>query len=229
MLSKREPRALFRGILGAVTAAGLAAALGIASGAPDAKAPAVPAGPPVPAAPEVSDTRTNMQEAFTNEMNAKERYLLFAKQADRDGYPYVAQLFRACARAEQVHADQDVRAIAWTGGEAKALLQRMASGTTAENLQTAVNLEAYEATQLYPAYLARARADHAPEATRSLNYALATEREHVRLLTAALETLDQRLPARTLYVCPGCGRTVEARDFTKCPNCFASAGKFTAI
>lgn len=71
------------------------------------------------AAPEVGDTRANLQAAFDNEINAKERYLSIAKQADREGYAYVAQLFRACARAEQAHAEQHVHAIAATGGEAK--------------------------------------------------------------------------------------------------------------
>ncbi len=225
----RGTRAMAWGVLGAAAALGLAvAAVGVP---PDAKRESIPEAP-APAAPlVVGDTRANLQNAFDQEMNAKERYLAAAKQADQEGYRYVAQLFRACARAEQVHADRHVHAIAWTGGggEAKALLQRLALGTTAENLRASIDLETYEATQFYPALLARARAEHLPAAARSMNFALAAEREHARLLAAVLETLDQRPATRTFYVCPMCGKTVESRGFKECPNCFTRAGKFIRV
>ncbi len=230
MLFNHHRRAVPRGLLCVVVAVGIAvAALGGTAGTERAKGPEAPVSPAPAVPPVVRDTRTNLQEAFGNEVNAKERYVAAAKQADREGYPYVAQLFRACARAEQVHADQHVHAIAWTGGEAKALLRRLALGTTPENLRLSLELETYEATQLYPALLAQARAEHQPAAVRSLTFALAAEREHARLLAAALKTLDQRLATRTFYVCPMCGRTVESLDFKKCPNCFASARKFIRV
>jgi len=184
--------------------------------------------PPV-AAEASADTRTNLQHAFENEVNVKARYLESAMVADREQYPYVAHLFRACAAAEQVHADRHVTAIAWAGGEAKAFLQKLAMGTTAENLRVAVDLESYEAEQVYPAMLAKAREEHQSHAVRSLNFALAAEREHARLFAAALASLDQRLPARPLHVCSQCGKTVEAVDFKKCPNCFNSARKFQRV
>jgi rubrerythrin len=184
--------------------------------------------PPVvePAAPIVGDTPTNLQAAFTGEMNAKQRYVAFAQRADREGYPGVARLFRACAQAEQVHANEHVHAIAWTGREARAVLERLGVGTTAENLRSAVESETYEVTQFYPALLERARSDHQPMPVRSLTFALSAEREHVGLLTAALASLDRRPPARPIYVCPLCGKTVESLEFRKCPNCFTGAKKF---
>lgn len=226
MLSTREPRTWTRGVLGAVVAIGVAvAALAATPAAKKTEAPVTP----VFMGPEVHETSANLQNVFAGEVNAKERYLAAALQADRDGYPYVAQLFRACARAEQAHAEQHVHAIAWGGAEAKALLQRMALGTTEENLRASVNLETYEATQLYPALLARARADHNTAAVRSMNFALAAEREHARLLAAALATLDLRRATDNLYVCAQCGKTVESRSFAKCPNCFARASGFVSV
>jgi rubrerythrin len=180
-----------------------------------------------PAAPIVRDTPTNLQAAFSGEMNAKQRYLAFADRADREGYASVARLFRACARAEQVHADEHVHAIAWAGAEARALLQKMVVGTTAENLRSAIATESYEVTQFYPALLERARADHEPKAVRSLTFALSAEREHLALLTAALASLDRRPAGGPIYVCGLCGKTVEALSFKKCPNCFTGARRFT--
>jgi rubrerythrin len=182
-----------------------------------------------PAPPDVRDTPANLQLAFAAEVNARERYAAAAKQADREGYPAVAQVFRACARAEQVHADRHVQAIASVGGSARAVLDRPSTGTTAENLKAAIDREIYEATQFYPPLLERARAEGQPMAVRSMTFALSAEREHVRLLTAALETLGSPAPARTAYVCPFCGKTTETLDFRKCPNCFTAAGKFFRV
>lgn len=231
MLFRHDARPASRRALGVVLAAILAmVALAAAAARESQKPVAAPvAQTPEVATPEVGDTPTNLRAAFTEAMNAKTRYDAAAKQADRDGYPYVAQLFRACSRAERVHADQHVHAIAWTGGEARALLGRLALGTTQENLQTAISLETYEANELYPAFLERARADNQPAAVRSLTFALAANREHARLLSAALETFDQRLPVRTLYVCPLCGKTTEALSFDKCPNCYTAAKKFERV
>jgi rubrerythrin len=183
----------------------------------------------VPTPPVVGDTKANLQKAFANEMNAKERYTNYARQADREGYAAAAQLFRACAQAEQIHADRHVHAIAVVGGEARVLLDRVYAGTTAQNLQAAIQTEDYEVNESYPALLARAREDLESEAVRSLTFALSAERDHERLLTAALANLELRPEARPLYVCSYCGRTVETPDFKKCPNCFTDSRKFIRV
>jgi rubrerythrin len=200
-----------------------------AAGAGGAAAKSPTPGAAVPAPPVVGDTRANLQRAFANEMNAKERYTTYAKVADREGYAAVAQLFRACATAEQVHADRHVHAIAVVGGEARVLLDRVYAGTTAENLESAIDSETYEATELYPALLAEARAEQVPDAVRSMAFALATEREHEKMLTEALATLDQRPAVRPLYVCSYCGRTIATLDAGKCPTCFTDAKKFIRV
>jgi rubrerythrin len=201
------------------------------AGAAPKKAKATPAvtAPSAPAAPEILDTPHNLQTAFTNELNAKQRYDAAAKKADFEGYPAVARLFRACGAAEKIHADRHVEAIAWGGGQAKAILERLWIGTTAENLRTAIDLENYEARELYPAMIARARADRQSQAVRSMTYALATERAHAQLLQSALDHLDRRAAVPNLYVCPCCGMTVESLSFKKCPNCFTSARRFTKV
>jgi rubrerythrin len=224
----REFRAIGRTAGGTLLAA-LIAAAAYAAGADPAGSPGASAtkADVTPAAlPVVEDTPKNLQMAFTGEMNAKALYESAARKAQLDGYPYVAELMRACAAAEQVHGDQHVHAIAWSGGEARALLDRISLGKTEENLRAFVELETYEATQLYPAMLEQARHDDKPEAVRSMNYALAAERQHAALFRAALATLDQRLPERPIYVCPTCGNTTEALGFDHCPNCFTPVKKF---
>lgn len=177
-------------------------------------------------APEIKDTAANLQAVFTNEMNARESYLAYAKQAEAESYPAVAKLFRACAKAESIHARRTVQAIALTGMPARALLDRVDLGMTADNLRNALEGERYEMDVFYPALIARAKADHQSMAVRSLTLALGTEREHVRLMQNALDHLEERPVAATIYVCPWCGRTTDTLDFRKCPGCFTSASRF---
>ena len=66
-----------------------------------------------------------LMEAFAGESQANRKYLAFAKQAEKEGYPQVAKLFRAAAEAETVHAHAHLRA---AGG----------IKTTAENLKSAI-------------------------------------------------------------------------------------------
>ena len=51
-----------------------------------------------------SKTHDNLKYAFAGESQANRRYLFFAKQADIEGYPEVAGLFRDTAEGETGHA-----------------------------------------------------------------------------------------------------------------------------
>ena len=220
------------GVLPVAVAACFALGLGLlaagARGDPGRKANPAPAEPTwtqARDAPEIRDTPTNLQAAFAGEMNAREGYLAYAKQADAEQYPAIARLFRAFAKAESIHARRTVQAIAMTGQPARAVLDRVNVGMTADNLRAAIADEKYEAEVLYPALIERARADRASMAVRSLTLALATERGHVRLLEKGLEHLEERPVAGTIYVCPYCGRTTDTLDFRKCPCCYTIAGR----
>jgi rubrerythrin len=46
-----------------------------------------------------------MQSAFNSRSNAHVRYLALAQRADNEGYGEIASLFRAIARAEEIHAE----------------------------------------------------------------------------------------------------------------------------
>ena len=57
----------------------------------------------------MSKTQENLLAAFAGESQANRKYLAFAKQADKEGLPQVAKLFRAAAAAETVHAHAHLR------------------------------------------------------------------------------------------------------------------------
>ncbi|MCD4688629.1 MAG: rubrerythrin family protein, partial [Desulfuromonadaceae bacterium] len=84
-----------------------------------------------------SQTEKDLQGAFAGESQANRKYLAFAEQADKEGYPQAAKLFRAAAEAETVHAHAHLRAL---GG----------IGKTLDNLKEAVGGETHEFKEMYP-------------------------------------------------------------------------------
>ena len=70
-------------------------------------------------AAENATTIQNLLSAFEGESNAHAKYTAFAVKADADGLHGAASLFRAAARAEQIHATNHARVIKQLGGEAQ--------------------------------------------------------------------------------------------------------------
>jgi len=164
----------------------------------------------------VSKTHDDLKAAFAGESQANRRYLAFAKRADEEGYPQVARLFRAAAAAETYHAHNHLRAL----GEIK---------STAENLNSAIAGEHYEATEMYPAFVKDAEAEQAKRALTSFKWALEVEKIHEALYTRALETLGKEGEAFDYYVCPFCGYTHEGPLDGKCPVCGTHGERFERI
>ena len=178
-----------------------------------------------------STTLENMQTAFNGESNAHARYAAFAQQADKEGYRDVANLLRAAARAEQIHASNHAAVIKQLGAEPKANIESPQVKTTRENLEAAIKGETYERDTMYPDFLKQAKADGNPKATRSLNLAKTAEAEHAKLYQSALSGLNgaKDVAAAGYYVCPVCGFTTRVVDFEKCPSCFTAKEKFERV
>src|SRR5271157_3127257 len=90
---------------------------------------------------ESTSTIDNLQVAFNGESNANARYLAFAKKADEEGYGEVASLFRAAAKAEEVHADKHAVVIKKRGAAPVHKLEQIEVKTTRKNLRAAIEGE----------------------------------------------------------------------------------------
>ncbi|HEV2132791.1 MAG TPA: rubrerythrin family protein [Terracidiphilus sp.] len=176
-------------------------------------------------------TLENMQAAFNGESNAHARYLAFAHRADSEGYGEVGSLFRAAARAEEIHAANHAEVIKEMGGVPKVHLETLTVKSTRENLEAAIQGESYERDTMYPEFLKQARVDRTTRAIRSLNYARTAEIEHAKLYTAALHNLEHSKGTdhAMFYVCPTCGFTVRETNFEKCPSCFTEKNSFVLV
>jgi rubrerythrin len=159
-----------------------------------------------------SKTEKNLREAFAGESQANRRYLAFAKQAEKEGYPHVAKLFRAAAEAETVHAHAHLRVL---GGVR----------STAENLKEAISGETHEFKEMYPTMIDDAKEEGNKAAERTFTYANEVETVHAALYQKALDNLDA-LEEKDYYVCSVCGYTCENEPPDKCPVCGAKSSAF---
>jgi len=165
---------------------------------------------------ETSKTLENLKEAFAGESQANRKYLAFAKQADEDGYPQVAKLFRAAAEAETVHAHAHLRAMDGIG-------------TTEDNLRAAISGETHEFKSMYPDMIAEAKRVGFKKAERSFNYANQVEQIHAELYQKALKDLGKEVKTVDYYVCPVCGNTFEGAQTEPCPICGTPANRFHKV
>jgi len=163
----------------------------------------------------MNKTQENLQEAFAGESQANRKYLAFAAQADKEGYPQAAKLFRAAAEAETVHAHAHLRAMAGIG-------------KTVENLKAAIAGETFEFKEMYPAMIATAKEEGEKTAERSFSYANKVEAIHAALYQKALDNIDSAKEC-DYYVCPVCGYTCENEPPEKCPVCGALSKAFLKV
>lgn len=177
-----------------------------------------------------SKTLDNLQAAFNGESNAHARYLEFAKKADAEGYGPVASLFRAAARAEEIHASNHAVVIKKLGGTPGAKIETAVVKSTKENLESAIKGETYEKDTMYPDFLKEARSVANKDAVQTFNYAKTAETEHAKLYANALNNLDKmKGKGEAYYVCTVCGFTTTKVAFTKCPSCFSPKEKYVPV
>ncbi len=181
-------------------------------------------------APVKSQTLANLLAAYEGESNATVKYTAFAIRAEVEGYLRVAALFRAAARAEQVHAAHHARVIAKLGGQAEAKFHPVEVKSTRENLMAAKAGEEYERDTMYPSFIAEAEAAGQKEAVRTFDLAMKAEAVHARLYGEALANLDEQKRATTFYVCLHCGEVTDnPNDTERCPICGSPKEKFAAV
>jgi len=139
--------------------------------------------------PNLKGTKThdNLKAAFAGESQANRRYLYFAKQADIEGYPEVAGLFKNTADAETGHAHGHLDYMKAVGDPAT----DKPIGDTSQNLAAAVAGETYEYTEMYPGMARSARDENFPEVAEWFETLAKAEKSHAGRFQKALDTLEK--------------------------------------
>lgn len=176
---------------------------------------------------------SNLLQTYENEVNAQARYQAFATRAEAEGMSGAASLFRAAARAEQIHASNHARVIRHMGGEIDAEIRPFRVRSTTENLRAALGGEQHEIESLYPSFLVSATSQFDAAAMRSLQWAMESEKTHARLYEDALAAMETG-PGWTkdqvdFYVCTLCGYTAKTKEADNCPACNFVWDRFEVI
>ncbi len=165
----------------------------------------------------MATTKDNLKEAFAGESQANRKYLAFAKKAEQEGFKNVSRLFRTAAEAETIHAHGHLRAMEGIG-------------STAENLQAAIDGETYEYTTMYPPMLETAEADN-HRAKRMFGFAMEAEKVHAGIYKRALAALEkgEDFEETDFYLCPVCGYIEIGSAPEACPICRTLGSKFVLV
>lgn len=166
-----------------------------------------------------SDVQRALINSLQNERQAAMRYEAFMAKAEEEGYPGAANLFRACARAERIHAARFKAALETYGVEApgEPSYKPAVSGTV-DNLRAAMFSEQGERDTTYKEATDAAKAARNDDIAKLFDVTRDTETEHANLLAAASHSLDKLKQPKAYWVCSVCGYTTDVR-LPLCPSC----------
>ncbi len=133
-----------------------------------------------------SKTHDNLKAAFAGESQANRRYLYFAKQADIEGYPDVAGLFRDTAEGETGHAHGHLDYLKKVGDPATDL----PIGDTTDNLKAAIAGETHEYTDMYPGMAKSAREEGFGEIADWFETLAKAEKSHAGRFEQGLKSIS---------------------------------------
>lgn len=132
-----------------------------------------------------SKTEQHLKDAFAGESQANRRYLYFSREADIEGRPDIAGLFRDTAEGETGHAHGHLDYLKESGDPATGL----PIGDTESNLKSAVAGETYEYTEMYPGMAKDARREGFEEIAEWFETLARAERSHAGRFQKALDSL----------------------------------------
>lgn len=158
-----------------------------------------------------TQTEKNLQEAFSGESQARNKYTYFASVAKKEGYEQMAALFLKTADNEKEHAKM------W-------FKELNGIGDTADNLKAAAEGENYEWTDMYATFAKEAREEGFDHIADLFEMVGAIEKEHEERYRRLLRNVEDKLvfsrDGDCVWQCSNCGHIVVGRQAPEvCPVC----------
>lgn len=171
-----------------------------------------------------TQTEKNLLKAFAGESQAKNRYTFFAKQAKKDGYEQIAEIFLITATQEEQHAKIFFRFLEGGPVEITATYPAGIISSTAENLIAAANGENEEWTEVYSEFARIAEEEGFPQIANKFKLIAKVEAEHeARFLKLLRNVEDNRVfesDEPEEWVCRKCGYVHKGKKaLENCPAC----------
>ena len=178
----------------------------------------------------MKQTFVNLGAAFVGESMARNRYTMYNKVARTEGFEQIAGIFAETAEQEREHASvlfrflQDIKAE--NGGELKlaSVEVPLGFGTTAENLQAAIDGEYYETTTMYPGFADVAEQEGYTDIAKRLRAIAVAEAHHEERYSKLLKEVQGhsvfKKDHKIVWVCRECGYVHEGAEAPNiCPAC----------
>jgi rubrerythrin len=174
----------------------------------------------------IKGTRTeqNLLKAFAGESQARNRYNLFASQAQKEGFNQIAKMFNETAENERIHAKRFFGFL--EGGEVEITATYPAGivKSTYENLLHAAHGENEEYTVLYPEFAAIAKEEGFLEVSAAFTLIAKVEKEHEQRYLALAKNIEENhvfsKDEKQRWKCDKCGYIHESKDAPDtCPAC----------
>ena len=169
-------------------------------------------------------TEKNILTAFAGESQARNKYSFFAKQARKEGYVQIADIFAETADQEMAHAKTLFKLL--EGGEVEITASFPAGriGTTVENLREAAGGQHHEWEHMYPEFAQIAKEEGFPEIAATMMAIAVAEKEHERRYLALAKNIDEgrvfQRDAKTTWRCRNCGYVHQGVKAAECcPAC----------
>jgi rubrerythrin len=180
----------------------------------------------------MEETLKNLYKAFIGESQARNRYTMYAKQAKKDGYEQLADVFLETAEHEREHAKQLSKMINQLvekmGKEQQEIVVDAGGnanfGTTEQNLEGSIAGESHETNEMYPSFSAIAKEEGLEEISNKLKAIGMAENHHkeryVKLLEEVKNGTMYKKDEEKEWVCRKCGYIHKGRTPPeKCPSC----------
>ena len=176
-------------------------------------------------------TEKNLLKSFAGESQARNRYDLFAKQAKKEGFQQIAEIFEQTALHEHQHARRMFDFLEGGGVEITAMYPAGKVGTTLENLRAAAAGENEEWTDLYPEFARVAREEGFELVAKLYETICIAERHHDERYTELAKMVEANAvfyrQEKITWACRKCGYVFDGADAPKaCPVCAHPQGHF---
>lgn len=176
----------------------------------------------------MSETIKNLTKAFIGESQARNRYTMYAKQAKKDGYEQISEIFLQTADNEREHAKWLFRLINEIKKDDGAIIVEADAptilGDTITNLKAAIAGEHFEQSEMYPTFAKVAEEEGHPEIAKRLRAIGDAEVHHETRYTLLLNAIEDGTlfskDKEVTWLCRKCGRAqVGKKPPAKCPAC----------
>lgn len=180
----------------------------------------------------MKETAKNLSKAFVGESQARNRYTIYAKIAQKEGFEKIGEVFLATADQEKQHAKWLFRMINDLKKDASENLDEInidaavptIMGTTIENLKAAIAGENYEHTDMYPEFAAKAHEEGLDDIANRLEAISKAEEHHEERYTKILKEVEAgtffKKEKEVEWVCRECGYVHKGTTPPDvCPSC----------